>query len=180
MRMIGYLTPTQFHETLRILSLNFDKVVTYLRLVCAEADHHNRALERIGVDSGGSPGTCPPIIKKGAKHLFWPPPIIRREFFIFLFKKENMKESRNRDKEREIQRKGSKFWMKGVNFWKRSSKILENKGNFFSNFFRMLSENIVSQNFAPPNIFDSNFCPFNIYDKSTPVLERSIYRWTAV
>jgi len=37
------------------------------------------------------------------------PPIIRREFLIFYLKKENMKESRNRDKERKIQRKGSKF-----------------------------------------------------------------------
>src|SRR6218665_1004876 len=44
---------------------------------------------------------------------------------------------------------------------------------------RMLSENIFSQNFCPPNICDPNFCPPNIcdpsfcppniYDKSTPV-----------
>src|SRR6218665_3566949 len=61
----------------------------------------------IGLDSGGQPGHAPPIIKMGAKKPFCPP-IIRREFFlVFLLKK--MKESRNRDKERKIQRKGSKF-----------------------------------------------------------------------
>ena len=41
---------------------------------------------------------------------------------------------------------------------------------FFSNFFRMLSENIFSLNFCPPNICDPNCCSPNIYDKSTPMI----------
>jgi len=45
----------------------------------------------------------------GAKPLFGPP-IIRRELKKNCYlKKINMKERRNRDKERKIQRKGSKF-----------------------------------------------------------------------
>ena len=68
-----------------------------------------------------------------------------------------MKESRNRDKERKIQRKGSKFWMKGVNFKKklsmikkRYSEIFENRRGFLKKKFWMLSENIFSQNFCTP------------------------------
>src|SRR6218665_787422 len=61
----------------------------------------------IGVDSGGKPGHAPPIIKMG-QNPFFAPPIIRREFLFFLFKK-NMKESRNRDKERKYKEKGANF-----------------------------------------------------------------------
>src|SRR6218665_664572 len=50
----------------------------------------------IGVDSGGQPGHAPPIIRMGAKPLFYPPNNQTRIFLFCLFKK-NMKESRNRD-----------------------------------------------------------------------------------
>jgi len=43
----------------------------------------------IGVDSGGSPGTRPPIIEMGAKPLF--APIIREEFLNLLRKTKNRK-----------------------------------------------------------------------------------------
>ena len=44
----------------------------------------NSVVDTIGVDSGGQPGHAPPIIRMGAKPLFCPP-IIRREFFNFLY-----------------------------------------------------------------------------------------------
>ena len=74
-----------------------------------------------------------------------------------------MKESRNRDKERKIQRKGSKFFMKGVNFVKKLSMTKKGHQNIFENrrifqfFFRMLSEIIFSLNFCPP-IFMTSLC----------------------
>ena len=96
--------------------------------------------------------------------------------FYFSYLKKNTKESRNRDKERKIQRKGSKFLMKGVHFWKklsmtktRSSEIFENRRVFLKISFRMLSENIFSLNFCPPDICDSNVCP--------PIFMTSLRRW---
>src|SRR6218665_1078751 len=91
-----------------------------------------------------------------------------------------MKESRNRgDKERKIQRKGSKFLIKGVNFWKKLSmtkkkslEIFENRRGFFQKFFRMLCENIFSKNFCHPNICDPNFSP--------PIFMTSLGRWFQV
>ena len=68
-----------------------------------------------------------------------------------------MKESRNRDKERKIQRKGSKFWMKGVHFWKgcgwlkkRSSEIFENRRGFFRNFIDNVVWKYFFLKFLPP------------------------------
>src|SRR6218665_705050 len=67
-------------------------------------------VEAIGVDSGGgSLGTRPPIIRMRGKTPFLPPNNQMRISRKNLFKKINMKESRNREKERKIQRKGSKF-----------------------------------------------------------------------
>jgi len=75
----------------------------------------------------------------------------------FLTKKEKYKE------------KGSKFSMKGVNFWKKivddqkkSSEIFENRRIFFNFFLRMLSENIFSQNYP-------NLCP--------PIFMTSLRHW---
>ena len=50
----------------------------------------------IGVDSGGSPGTRPPIIRMGETP-FLPPNNQTRIFYFVYLKKINMKESRNRD-----------------------------------------------------------------------------------
>ena len=114
-----------------------------------------------------------PIIKMGGKTRLLPP-IIRRELFLFFYLK---KWTWKKAEERKIQRKGSKFWMKGVNFWKKLSmtkkspqKFLRIEGDFFQNFFRKLSENIFSQNFCPPNICDPKFCP--------PIFMTSLRRWT--
>ena len=86
-----------------------------------------------------------------------------------------MKESRKRDKERKIQRKGTKFWMKGGNFWKSCRWLKKGHQKFLriEGFFQNLFENVVWKyifpKFLPPPIFcDPNFCPPNIYDKSTP------------
>src|SRR6218665_217473 len=69
----------------------------------------------IGVDSGGQPGHAPPIIKMGGQNPFLAPPIIRADFlFCSIFVKKNMKERRNREKERKIQRKSKEE--KGENF----------------------------------------------------------------
>jgi len=87
-----------------------------------------------------------------------------------------MKERRNRVQERKIQRKGSKFWMKDVNFWKSCrwlkkghQKFLRIEG-FFQNFLRMLSENIFSLNFCSTIFVTQIFAPPNIFDKSTPLV----------
>ena len=56
--------------------------------------------EIIGVDSGGQP----PIIKMGAKPPF-NPPIIRREFVIFLFKKIKL-ERKQKQRQRKNTKKG--------------------------------------------------------------------------
>src|SRR6218665_2638498 len=90
--------------------------------------------------------------------------------FYFSYLKKNMKESRNRDKEGKIQRKGSKFLMKGVNFWKKLSMTKKGLQKFFKKIFRMLSESIFSLNFCPPpDICDPNVCP--------PIFMTSLRRW---
>ena len=67
-----------------------------------------------------------------------------------------MKESRNRDKERKIQRKWEYILNKGCKFLKKLSmtEIFENRMELFQNFFIMLSENIFflnsDTNFPPP------------------------------
>src|SRR6218665_2298206 len=90
----------------------------------------------------------------GAKPLFCPPNNQRR---IFHFCKENMKESRNRDKERKIQRKGSKFCMKGVNFFVKLSMTIKRSSEIFEN--RRIFSKYIFPKFLPPNICDPNFCP---------------------
>ena len=79
-----------------------------------------------------------------------------------------MKESRrNRDKERKIQRKGSKFWMKGVHFFKKlsmtkkrkgSSEIFENRRMFFKKFDNIVWKYIFPK-FLPPQYLWPKFLP---------------------
>src|SRR6218665_3576895 len=52
-------------------------------------NHKNEEAISVGVDSGGQPGHAPPIIRMGGKNPFLPPPIIRREFFNFVYLKKN-------------------------------------------------------------------------------------------
>src|SRR6218665_142227 len=85
----------------------------------------------------GQPGHAPPIIKMGGKTAFCPP-IIRRKFVIFYFKKETRK------KAEETETKKEKYKEKGVNCVhflkklsmtkKRSSEFFENRRMFFTKF----------------------------------------------
>ena len=65
---------------------------------------------------------------------------------------------------------GCKFLKKSCRLKKGPQKFLRIEGDFVPNFFRMLFENIFSQNFCPPIFVTQIFAP-NIYDKSTPVAE---------
>src|SRR6218665_1265447 len=89
----------QFHST----RIEYKVLLIVLRAQMGVAPKYLR--DAIGVDSGGSPGTRPPIIRMGGKTPNNHMRILRKNLFV----KINMKESRNREKERKIQRKGSKF-----------------------------------------------------------------------
>src|SRR6218665_3266271 len=90
----------------------------------------------------GKPGHALPIIKMGANPLFCPPNNQTRIFYFCLFKKNKMKESRNRDNNRKkteyILNERCKFFVRNFG---------ENRRELFQDF---LSENKFAQNFCPP------------------------------
>ena len=114
----------------------------------------------------------------GGQKPFLPPPIIRREFVIFFILFKTWKKAETETKKEKYKEKGVHFEWR-VSFFEKTcwwlkrdpQKFQRIEGDFFK-IFRMLSENIFSQNFCFPNICDLNFCP--------PIFMTSLRRWSRI
>src|SRR6218665_3723744 len=115
----------------------------------------------------------------GQNPFFAPPPQNSDENFKkkLILEKINMKESRNREKERKIQRKGSSlnlyiFNEKCTFFIKKIFDEKKSRQNFFRELkgtFKDFFLKYIFKKFLHPNICDPNFCP--------PIFMTSLRPW---